>query len=97
PFGYATLFGLGLLVRTWTDGPAAVLVAAITYLIARFGLRASMLRWPWDLSAAAGVAAEMGPSNQPGSADPRLGWPYDRLAPKFPERLLSVPTHHGLL
>src|SRR5581483_8502565 len=81
-FGYATLFGVGLALRLRSDSATVVSVTLITYLVAWLGLRRSLKYWPsWEYWQDAvniqGQSVELSFNAR------RLGWPFDRLAPRF--------------
>jgi hypothetical protein len=56
-----------------------------------------MRRWPWDFSWSDDVATAVRRSHEGSVNERTLGWPFDRLAPKFPERILTVPWVDGVL
>lgn len=93
--GYAVLFGVGLALRLCRESPttyATVLMA--TYLVAAVGLRRSLRRWPdWGYWQEA-----LNPQLQAGgAASGRLGWPFDRLGPRFTHGNLGVRAIDGIL
>src|SRR5206468_2561549 len=57
------------------------------------GLRRSLRHWPWDLPWHKYRALQI----VGGPVDRRLGWPFDRLGPEFPERIIGVRGRDGVL
>lgn len=93
-YGYAIVFGLGLVVRLWMNPWAALAVAALLYPIAYFGLLDSLARFPWSkpellstreapLKATAPTPGRGKATNAAGSM--ALGWPFDLLRPNQPD------------
>jgi len=63
------------------------MIAACTYGLAYWGLRRSLARFPWTLSHWVRGTQGLEP------AFPSLGWPYNRLSPKFfPDLGISIPN-----
>lgn len=95
PWGYAVLFGVGLTVRLWHFIPASLGAALLAYLVACLGLRRSFSLFPWDESWIKELDIALGKSNKVQSG--AVGWPYSRLAPKYPGSETRTPLHHALL
>jgi hypothetical protein len=94
-YGYAAMFGLGLIARFWDSPPARLGSAIGVTLIALLGLRRSLRNYPWaseileaELRSVAATNADQIMAAQV-RAGRRLGWPFDRLGPKVG---LSAPT-----
>lgn len=99
PFGYAILFGLGLVLRLWRWPEAHAITAGVLYLIALTGLRIAMGRFPWSpewRDQFEQIQVQFQTSGDAAQVDKRLGWPFDRLAPRFPDQM-SVRTRDALL
>ncbi|WP_165248997.1 hypothetical protein [Paludisphaera soli] len=79
---YATLFGLGLMVRLWPHAWAFAGTGVVVYLIVYDGLRIALRDFPRG-SKAENLAAGRGAFDP---AKARCGWPYDRLL-KDPEKV----------
>jgi hypothetical protein len=102
PWGYAVMFGLGLAARLWRDTTACLGVETITYAAVYLGLRQSLALFPWRLvqwssdflmgmrPEGKAVAAER-------AAQSAFGWPFARLAPRFPGDPGRVPLYHAFL
>jgi hypothetical protein len=93
--GYAVLFGVGLGMRLCREAPAVHASAMMmAYAVGMLGLRRSLRRWPdwsyWQDS--------MSPQAQSGgTSSAQLGWPYDRLGPKFTQGGGGVRAIDGIL
>jgi hypothetical protein len=97
PWGYAVLFGLGLMGCLWHDLPICGSAALATYTIAYLGLRRSLASFPWTgdwSSVAAGVGIQL--SNTQNTIN-TLGWPFGRLSPTGPGLREPLSAHHALL
>lgn len=95
PWGYAVLFGVGLTVRLWHFIPASLGAALGAYLVAYLGLRHSFTLFPWDKTWIAELDMALGKSKRTESG--AVGWPYSRLAPKYPGSETRFPLHHALM
>jgi hypothetical protein len=97
PWGYAVVFGVGLVVRLWHDLPAGLSAAVLTYAVGYLGLRRSLAHFPWTIqwSRLVGMLG-ITVNTESGAAD-ILGWPYGRLAPRAASPPVGVPLHHALL
>ncbi len=111
-FGYAVLFGLGLLVRCWPaytigndlrlqvrpwpDLPLWGLAAAATYAVALVGTRLSLARFPWNLEWQDQLKETLKEGKAPTTLA-GLGWPHACLGPRFTDDWCRVPMHHALL
>jgi len=96
--GYATAFGLCLIVRLAADPWAALAVAAIMYPLAYAGLRQSLAQFPWQETPLA-VRLERAISLQTDRDQPNLkvmGWPWDRLRPTQPHEA-GISYRDGIL
>lgn len=95
PWGYAVLFGVGLTVRFWHFIPASLGAALGAYLVAYLGLRRSFALFPWGNTWIAELDMALGTSKKTESG--AVGWPYSRLAPKYPGSETRFPLHHALM
>jgi hypothetical protein len=87
-FAYAIAFGLGLVVRLWSDPQDAACVAAALYPLSYAGLRRSLAGFPWSKPFLVSVS-------EPKIASPfenkwlkleqpvQLGWPFDIIRPRL--------------
>lgn len=96
PWGYAVLFAVGVTVRLWLFIPASLGAALLAYLFAYLGLRQALARFPWKESWLDQQLA-FSRKNNYHHASGAIGWPYARLAPKFPGSETCIAVHHALL
>jgi hypothetical protein len=96
-FGYATLFILAAALALARTPERSLGIVLADSALARLALGVSMRRWPWDLTRATEAGLMLQGGQQGTTADRSLGWPHDRLAPRFPERFVAVPWLDGLL
>jgi hypothetical protein len=85
-FAYAMWFGLGMEIRLWHHPWADAAAAVLLYPVAYVGLRQSLAKFPWDVPSLYEVAQALSShrtANPAGDGGP-LGWPFDRLRPKWP-------------
>lgn len=93
---YVVLFGfvLALWLSVWPAVALGVLCAL--YGVARIGIRRSLERFPWDVSAwhHFQVDSREGGLHVDGRTEPKLGWPYDLLRARPVGR--AIARHDGL-
>ncbi len=96
PWGYAVAFAVGLTVRLWPFLPASLSAALLAYGFAYLGLRQALARFPWNETW---IDEQFGlwPKKNNIRASGAIGWPYARLAPKFPGSETGIALHHALL
>jgi hypothetical protein len=97
-FAYAVAFGLGLVIRLWYYPWLAAVAAALLYLFAYAGLRQSLATFPWDVPWMDHLGRAMssrGTAN-PAGDDNLLGWPFERLRPKWPTQIV-IRTREAIL
>lgn len=94
-FAYAIAFGGGLLLHLAGDPWKAMTVMGCLLLVAHFGVRRALMRFPWDVDRLRENLAryDVYPSQQ--RAERLLGWPHERLGPK--RTFTSITYTHALL
>jgi hypothetical protein len=90
-FAYALGFGLGLVIRLIPYPVACASALILLYPIAYIGIRQSLRRFPWELDwlDRAGRQLQSSSSGTTASGTGPLGWPFERLQPKFTEVTIS--------
>jgi hypothetical protein len=80
---YATVFGVGAVIRLSSFPVECSLAAATTALIAMLGFRHSLRNFPWCDNRLYPLVLRIGPDAaiQNARAGTRLGWPYDLMGP----------------
>lgn len=102
-YAYILAFGLGLVIRLWSNHWDAAAAAVILYLPASLGLRKSLLGFPWGRSMLPAVREPRPRSAARNDLHARLaqngpkslGWPFDSLRPGLPAD--SIHPRHGTL
>ena len=97
-FAYAVAFGLGLVVRLWYHPWFSAAAAFMLYPVAYAGLRQSLAKFPWDVPWMddVGRAVSGRGTTNPAGDESLLGWPFERLRPKWP-RETGISTREALL
>jgi hypothetical protein len=74
-YGYASIFGIGLVLFLHDNRPASVLALMATYLTAWYGLRASLAQFPWSDGQRKELAEDSQPTPHVEEVPPsRLAW-----------------------
>jgi hypothetical protein len=82
---WAYIVGVGLgFMGFFAPSPLFYVAAAITYVAAILGLRASLAHFPWDTLQRFQLLNQSSKSNAKFKVKGMLGWPHDRLGPGFP-------------
>jgi hypothetical protein len=96
--GFGLLFGAGLMLALWEEPQKAYVAAGVvTYILGLVGLVRSYKRWPWALGWQGDLEQLTQGGREAGGSTVRLGWPFDRIAPKFPGRAPAMHWRNSVL
>jgi hypothetical protein len=94
--GYATVFGVGLVFVLRANPIESGLAVLATYGVAVWGLRVSLLRFPWDETWYSQLSKEIKPRLKKDLPTGEVGWPFSHIAPQTVASRIRVPFIHAL-
>ncbi|MHC5538937.1 hypothetical protein ACYOEI_12015 [Singulisphaera rosea] len=95
-YGYAIVFGFGLIAHLWQEPWAALSVALAFACVGQLGLCRSLERFPWASEPdwyLAGFTKALGFSRH---LETKCGWPYDQCRPQA-ARLVKIPLSDAIV
>ncbi|HEV8061114.1 MAG TPA: hypothetical protein VGP68_14640 [Gemmataceae bacterium] len=95
--GYAAGFGIGLIVFLRVNPIESGLAVLATYGVALWGLRVSLVHFPWDQTWYGNLPKEVKPRPKTDSPTDEVGWPMSHIAPQLVASRFRVPLVHALL
>ncbi len=95
--GYATVFGVGLIVVLRANPIETTLAMLATYGLALWGLRVSLVHFPWDDTWYSDLRKEVKPRLVTDPPTEEVGWPFSHIAPQTVASKIRVPFVHALL